>query len=130
MNSKSICKRSVLAFPWWASVKFLLFYQILLGISNLTKQTQTTVIQTHQQVMNLCCKPLWHKQHCLLLQIKIYWTLPVHFCIFYGCFHDITGLSSWDGQCVAHKQLSGLFKKKYLSPCATFLLIPFYYPVR
>lgn len=108
----------------------LCFYHILLRISKLAKQTQTTIIQTHQQVMNLCCKPLWYKQHCLLLQIKLYWGLPFHFCIFYGCFHDIAGLSSWDGECMAHKLLSGPFKKKCVSSCPTFLFILFNNPVR
>lgn len=65
-----------------------------------------------QQFMDFCCKPLIHiRSTACFLQIKLYWSMRIYFCIFYDCFHDITGLSSWDGEYMAHKLHSGPFRK-------------------
>lgn len=51
-----------------------------------------------------------------VLQIKLYWQVPIHFYIFYSYFHDTVRISSWNGECMAHKQISGPLRKSMSAP--------------
>lgn len=77
----------------------------------------TTTIQTHEKVMNLCCKLLLTQAPMFILWIKLYWSMPIYFYIFCSCFNGtIAGLSNWDRECMAHRLLSGPLRKNVSAP--------------